>query len=105
MTRDAIPRIRNKAKLKPIELVDPRNKDLRSVIQRAEYSLQVGDDVVHEDDEGGGVDRNGLRARAELQRVRERGSIGVDHPTCGLLFVLVWTDRLSIASAFSFSRG
>jgi hypothetical protein len=47
------PRIRNKAKLKPVELVDPRNKDLKNVFQKAEYSLQVGDDVVNEDDDGG----------------------------------------------------
>jgi len=48
------PRIRNKAKLKPLELIDPRNKDLRSVFQRAEYSMVVGDDVVQEDDDEGG---------------------------------------------------
>jgi len=47
------PRIRNKAKLKPVELVDPRNKELRSTFQRAEYSMQVGDDVVNGDDDGG----------------------------------------------------
>ena len=48
------PRIRNKAKLKPIELVDPRNKELRLVLQKAEYGMQVGDDVVQEDDDEGG---------------------------------------------------
>jgi uncharacterized protein len=48
------PRIRNKAKLKPLELVDPRNKELRSMFQKAEYSMQVGDDVVQEDDDEGG---------------------------------------------------
>ncbi|KAL8673083.1 MAG: hypothetical protein Q9224_007537, partial [Gallowayella concinna] len=42
----ADPRIRNKAKLKPIDLVDPRNKDLREALQKAEYSMTVGDDVV-----------------------------------------------------------
>jgi hypothetical protein len=45
-------RIRNSAKLRPIELVDPRNKELRTLLQRAEYSIQVGDDVVREDDDG-----------------------------------------------------
>ena len=45
------PRIRNKAKLKPAELADPRNSDLRMVLQKAEYSLQVGDDVVDEDED------------------------------------------------------
>jgi len=45
------PRIRNKAKLKPAELADPRNSDLRIMLQKAEYSLQVGNDVVVEDEE------------------------------------------------------
>ncbi|KAL8965003.1 MAG: hypothetical protein Q9183_004087 [Haloplaca sp. 2 TL-2023] len=48
-------RIRNKAKLKPVELVDPRNGALRDVLQKAEYSMMVGDDVVVRDgdnDEG-----------------------------------------------------
>jgi len=46
------PRIRNKAKLKPFELVDPRNTALRSELQKAEYTLQATDDVVEEDDDG-----------------------------------------------------
>ena len=45
-------RIRNKANLKPFDLVDPRNTDLRSTFQKAEYSMQVGDDVIQEDDDG-----------------------------------------------------
>lgn len=45
------PRIRNKAKLKPSELADPRNGELRLVLQKAEYGLQVGDDVIDEDEE------------------------------------------------------
>jgi uncharacterized protein len=45
-------RIRNKANLKPFDLVDPRNKDLRTALQKAEYSIQVGDDVIQEDDDG-----------------------------------------------------
>lgn len=48
----ADPRIRNKAKLKPVELVDPRNSELRDVLQKAEYSMTVGDDVVIRDDDG-----------------------------------------------------
>ncbi|KAI4178236.1 MAG: hypothetical protein L6R41_008476 [Letrouitia leprolyta] len=48
----ADPRIRNKAKLKPVELVDPRNLELKDVLQRAEYSMTVGDDVVVGDDDG-----------------------------------------------------
>jgi ankyrin repeat protein len=44
------PRIRNKARLKPMELVDPRNKDLRSMLQKAEFAMQMGGDVVDDDD-------------------------------------------------------
>jgi ankyrin repeat protein len=46
------PRIRNKAKLKPLELVDPRNTELRSILQKGEFSMQAGGDVVEEDDDG-----------------------------------------------------
>ncbi|MCJ1307084.1 hypothetical protein MMC25_000730 [Agyrium rufum] len=48
-------RMRNKAKLKPIELADPRNADLRMVLQKAEFAQMAGNDVVDadaEDDEG-----------------------------------------------------
>jgi hypothetical protein len=49
------PRIRNNAKLKPIDLADPRNEELRSLLRKGEYGMQVGDDVVadDDDDEGG----------------------------------------------------
>lgn len=47
-----VPRIRNKAKLKPVDLADPRDKDLRTMLQKAEYSFQAGDDVIQEDDDG-----------------------------------------------------
>jgi len=46
------PRIRNKAKLKPFELVDPRNTELRSILQKGEFAMQAGGDVVEEDDDG-----------------------------------------------------
>ncbi|KAL8772993.1 MAG: hypothetical protein Q9209_002013 [Squamulea sp. 1 TL-2023] len=46
----ADPRIRNKAKLKPMDLVDPKNKDLKHTLQKAEYAMTVGDDVVVRDD-------------------------------------------------------
>jgi ankyrin repeat protein len=46
------PRIRNKAKLKPIELADPRNAELRSILQKGEFAMQAGGDVVEEDDDG-----------------------------------------------------
>jgi hypothetical protein len=45
------PRIRNKAKLKPVELVDPRNTELREVLRKGEVAMMMGGDVV-EDDEG-----------------------------------------------------
>ena len=47
-------RIRNKAKLKPMELVDPRNTDLRTSLQRAEFTMTAGDDVVDNDAEDDG---------------------------------------------------
>jgi DNA-directed RNA polymerase subunit F len=46
------PRIRNKAKLKPIELVDPRNEELRSILRKGEFAMMAGGDVVEEDDDG-----------------------------------------------------
>lgn len=45
------PRLRNKAKLKPMELVDPRNTELRSLLQKAEFTMTAGDDVVNRDAE------------------------------------------------------
>lgn len=47
----ALDRIRNKAKLKPIELVDPRQTGLRSDLQKAELTLQMSSDIVEEDDD------------------------------------------------------
>jgi hypothetical protein len=47
-------RIRNKDKLKPIDLADRRNQKLRGVLQKAEYAMQAGDDVVRDDDEDDG---------------------------------------------------
>ena len=34
-----------------MELVDPRNKELRAILQKAEFAQMAGDDVVR-DDEG-----------------------------------------------------
>lgn len=42
-------RIRNKAKLKPYDLVDPRNTELRMVLQKGEFASMAGDDIVDED--------------------------------------------------------
>ena len=47
--------MRNKAKLKAIELVDPRNTDLRATLQKAEFTQHAGNDVVDvaaEEEEG-----------------------------------------------------
>ncbi|KAI9750066.1 MAG: hypothetical protein M4579_006618 [Chaenotheca gracillima] len=49
----ADPRIRNKAKLKAMDLVDPANKDLRSALQKAEFTMNAGNDVVDEDEDDG----------------------------------------------------
>ncbi|KAF2656225.1 ankyrin repeat domain-containing protein [Lophiostoma macrostomum CBS 122681] len=46
------PRIRNKAKLKPVDLADPGNKELRSLLQKGEYAMTAAGDVVEEDDDG-----------------------------------------------------
>lgn len=44
-------RIRNKAKMKPIDLVDPRHTELRSALQKAELELLAGEDALVEDDD------------------------------------------------------
>ena len=55
-------RIRNKTKLKAMELVDPRNKELRLIFQKAEFAQLAGDDVVNGDEDneeaGSGSDSN-----------------------------------------------
>ncbi|KAF2136142.1 uncharacterized protein K452DRAFT_362724 [Aplosporella prunicola CBS 121167] len=48
------PRIRNKAKLRPVDLADPRNTELRQMLQKAEFAMMAGNDVVDEDDEDDG---------------------------------------------------
>ncbi|RPB15339.1 ankyrin repeat protein-like protein [Morchella conica CCBAS932] len=49
----ADPRIRNKQKQRPIDIVDPRDTKLREILQRAEYAMTVGNDVVDDDDNDG----------------------------------------------------
>jgi uncharacterized protein len=44
-------RVRNKAKLKAVELVDPRNSELRKILQKGEYSMTVGANELANDDE------------------------------------------------------
>ena len=45
-------RIRNKGKLKAFELVNPQNRELRSILQKAEMAQIAGDDIVQDDDDG-----------------------------------------------------
>ncbi|MCJ1356790.1 MAG: hypothetical protein MMC33_006786 [Icmadophila ericetorum] len=66
----ADPRIRNKAKLKAMELVDPRNGELRGVLQRAEFLMQAGGDVVRDDEREGGeedVEDGGLESASDSE--------------------------------------
>lgn len=44
-------RIRNKQKQRPIDIVDPRDTKLRGILQRAEYAMTAGNDVVADDDD------------------------------------------------------
>ena len=46
-------RIRNKAKLKAFDLVDPTFAELRDVLNRAEFMLVAGDDVIDEERDDG----------------------------------------------------
>jgi hypothetical protein len=46
-------RTRNKAKLKAMDLVEPANLELRTVLQKAEFTMMAGNDVVRDDDEDG----------------------------------------------------
>lgn len=48
----ADPRVRNKGKLKAVELVDPRDTGLRVVLQKAEYAMLLGDDHAGFDEGG-----------------------------------------------------
>jgi len=41
-------RSRNKAKLRPVDLSDPRNTELKQMLQKAEFTFLAGDDVVDE---------------------------------------------------------
>lgn len=52
-------RIRNNAKLKPIDLVDPRHVELRSALQKAELELLAGEDAIQEDDDDDDGRRDG----------------------------------------------
>lgn len=46
----ADPRIRNKHKMKPGDVVDPRDGELREILRKAEYKVNAGGDVVVESD-------------------------------------------------------
>lgn len=55
-------RIRNKQKQRPIDIVDPRDTKMRAVLQRAEYAMTAGNDVVADDDDD---DDNGPASDSE----------------------------------------
>lgn len=46
--------MRNKAKQKPADIVDPSNHDLQMNLRKAEYAMIAGDDIVNRDDDDGG---------------------------------------------------
>ena len=48
-------RVRNKGKLKAVELVDPRNSVLRLVLQKAEYAILLGEGEEDDNMDQGGV--------------------------------------------------
>lgn len=58
-------RIRNKGKLKPVELVDPRNGGLQLILQTAEFAMVAGDDVVDQDAEEEGRRGEGSASDSE----------------------------------------
>lgn len=47
-------RVRNKSKMKPVDVVDANNDELRRLLLRAEYAVFAGDDVVRDDRHGPG---------------------------------------------------
>ncbi|KAF1985310.1 hypothetical protein K402DRAFT_395004 [Aulographum hederae CBS 113979] len=47
------PRTRNRMKERPVDIVDQRNTELKKVLQKAEFTFLVSDDVVVEDDDDG----------------------------------------------------
>lgn len=53
------PRARNKARLRPVDLLDPRNEVVRGVLQRAEVQFLAGGDVVLDDDDDDAPDGPG----------------------------------------------
>jgi hypothetical protein len=75
------PRIRNKANLTPLQLVDPRNSELRGQLQDALDVMQSqGDYVVDDEEEEDGVDEGDYAGSAsdsdfdieEYKREKER---------------------------------
>jgi hypothetical protein len=46
--------VRNKQKQKPIDNTDPRDTELRKVLQNGEYMMTAGNDLVAESDDEGG---------------------------------------------------
>ncbi|TGZ79153.1 ankyrin [Ascodesmis nigricans] len=50
----ADPRIRNRQKMRPIDVADQNDTELRNMLRQAEYKVEMGDDVVQEDEQDGG---------------------------------------------------
>ena len=61
------PRLRNKAKLTPLQLVDPRNAALRDLIQKHEYAALNAGDFVEAPSGGGGGSGGGRQERLVVQ--------------------------------------
>ncbi|KKY13030.1 putative ankyrin repeat protein [Diplodia seriata] len=64
------PRLRNKAKLTPLQLVDPRNAALRDLIQKHEYAALNAGDFVEAPSGGGGGSGGGRQERLVVQEER-----------------------------------
>ncbi|KAM5357583.1 hypothetical protein ACJZ2D_016111 [Fusarium nematophilum] len=57
------PRVKNKARLTPYQLVDPTNKELRDLIQKHEYANQNAGDFINVDNSApAGAGRGGVSA-------------------------------------------
>lgn len=55
------PRVKNKGGLTPARLVDPRNKELREIIERHEYAMLNAGDFVEADGGKSGKDAKGSK--------------------------------------------
>ncbi|KAJ4316542.1 hypothetical protein N0V84_007821 [Fusarium piperis] len=63
------PRVKNKARLTPYQLVDPTNKELRDLIQKHEYANQNAGDFITVDNSAAGAKHGGAKHHAVAQGV------------------------------------